>query len=187
MLASITDSFRFFIISLALIASLAFVAWIKLQCFPIYVYCLCCDFPYFWFWYLELFPRTDRQCPVSRKLYRISASSTVANISGGGESRIRSTSSQASCEIFGAFTSNLFCRPQRGGCKKCTHSIWKRNCFYKSNRKRPPQCLPNQNKRNALKKCSYYSFTETNKDGGFQKPGYATRRITITSQEVKSS
>ena len=27
---------------------------------------------------------------------------------------------------------------------------------------------------------------ETNKEGGFQKPGYATRRITITSHEVET-
>lgn len=143
-----------------------------MHCFPINdVFVVI--FPIFDFDILRCFseliasPRSPENCIASphRQQSQISP--------GSGAESLESASSQASCEIFGASTSNLFLPAGvGGGCKKCTQWIWKRSCFKGPIEKRPPRCLANQKKRNSLKKCSYYSFIvieETNKESGFQK------------------
>ena len=121
-------------------------------------------FPIFDFDILRCFPeliasaRAPENCPASPHLQH------VANIAGAGESlsRIRSTSSQASfLAIYLALLLWTYSAGRRGGGKKCTHWIWKRNCFYGPIENWAPQRLANQNKRNSFKKRSYYSFIQT--------------------------
>ena len=191
MLAGITDSFWFFInlarfnckFSLrcmnqtAVLSNICLLSLLWFSIFPIFDFDILRCFPE-----LIASPRSPENCIASPHPQQSQISPEESLKSGAHRHRLLAGYLALLLQIYSAGR-------RGGGCKKCTHTIWKRNCFYKSNRNRPPQCLANQKKRNALKKRSYYSFTETNKDadGGFQKPGYAPRRITITSQEVKSS